>query len=127
MMIQQHFQSDCAVACLAMFLGVKYEDVAKHCHGFELVTFGLCGKRTYDIADLFGADILWRDVSKLDYSKPAVLSVPSLNIPGGRHSVYWDGKTIFDPNVGRPDKRTYTTENAWDYALDGYQRDESEG
>lgn len=123
-LITQKFDSDCAVACLAMFLGVKYDAVAKHCHGFELVTFGLCGKRTYDIAELFGSDILWRDVSKLNYARPAVLTVPSLNIPGGRHSVYWDGSRLYDPNDGRPHKRVYDADSAWSKATDGYQRDE---
>jgi hypothetical protein len=122
--VQQHFKSDCAVACLAMFLGEKYEAIAKHCHGFELVSFGLSAERTDDIADLFGADLIWRDPSKLDRSRPAVLSVPSLNLDGSRHSVFWDGQALHDPNEFRPGKRCYTAAAAWQQAIDGYQRDE---
>jgi hypothetical protein len=39
--IQQKFTADCAVACLAMFLGIKYEDVLRHVSGHELTLGGL--------------------------------------------------------------------------------------
>jgi hypothetical protein len=39
--IQQKFAADCAVACLAMFLGVEYEDVLRHVSGHELTLSGL--------------------------------------------------------------------------------------
>jgi hypothetical protein len=34
-LIQQKFAADCAVACLAMFLGLEYEDVLRHVGRFD--------------------------------------------------------------------------------------------
>jgi len=123
-MIAQKFDSDCAVACLAMFLGVTYESVAKHCHGFEMVTFGLGSERVDDIAGLFKTEIIYLDISRLDRSKPAVLTVPSLNTHGTKHAVYWDGSALHDPNTGRSGKHAYDADRAWSKGLYGYQKDE---
>jgi ABC-type molybdate transport system ATPase subunit len=35
-----------------------------------------------------------------DLSKPSLLIVPSLNIKDRQHTIYWDGKNIFDPATG---------------------------
>ena len=50
--IQQKFTADCAVVCLAMFLGVEYEDVLRHVSGHELTLGGLTMRLSY-IARLF--------------------------------------------------------------------------
>lgn len=122
MLIQQRFTSDCAVACLAMFLGVDYEEIVKHCTGYELVNNGLANAREAYIARMFKVELEFLDRTKLDRKKPAVLTVPSLNSEtGATHALYWNGKRIFDPNQGRQGKRTYTNQSAWEVVIDGYQ------
>ena len=97
----ERFTADCAVACLAMFLGVEYEDVLRHVGGHELTLRGLTNYREAYIARLFEVDISFLDRTKIDRSKPAVLTVPSLNSKTGlTHAVYWDGTRIYDPNQG---------------------------
>jgi hypothetical protein len=46
---------------------------------------------------------LYRDFC---WGRPAVITVPSLNNPGGHHMVYYDGYEVFDPNP--PEKKRYT-------------------
>jgi hypothetical protein len=121
-LIQQKFAADCAVACLAMFLGVEYEDVLRHVGGHELTLGGLTNNREAYIARLFEVEISFLDRTKIDRSKPAVLTVPSLNSKTGlTHAVYWDGTRIYDPNQGRKGKKSYTNQAAWEVAIDGYQ------
>jgi hypothetical protein len=121
--IQQKFAADCAVACLAMFLGVEYEDVLRHVGGHELTLGGLTNYREAYIARLFQVEISFLDRIKIDRSKPAVLTVPSLNSKTGlTHAVYWDGTRVYDPNQGRESKKSYTSEAAWEVAIKGYQR-----
>ena len=119
----ERFTADCAVACLAMFLGVEYEDVLRHVGGHELTLRGLTNYREAYIARLFEVEISFLDRTKIDRSKPAVLTVPSLNSKTGlTHAVYWDGTRIYDPNQGCKGKKTYTSQAAWEVAIDGYQR-----
>jgi len=121
--VQQKFNSDCAVACMAMFLDVDYEDVVRHCAGYELVSCGLTNHRERYIAGLFEVEIVFRDRTKLDRSQAAVLTLPSLNSDKpSTHAVYWDGTRVHDPNHGRPGKRIYTNQSAWEVVIDGYQR-----
>lgn len=126
-LIRQRFNGDCQVCCLAMFLSVDYETVAKHVWGSELV-FGLADSRAEHIASLFEVEIVRRDVSKLRRRSPAVLTVPSLNnTDGSLHVVYWDGKRIWDPNHGVTGKKTYTNQRAWEVATEGFQRVRKKG
>jgi hypothetical protein len=69
---QQKFTADCAVACLAMFLGVEYEDVLRHVDGHELTLGGLTNSREAYIARLFEVEI-----SFLDRTRSIVPSQPS--------------------------------------------------
>lgn len=129
-LIQQKFSSDCGVACLAMFLGRPYEDVAVHCSGWELMRHGLSGPRVDFLTCLFGVEINYRHPDVIDWTKPAVLSVTSLNVDGA-HAVYWDGERINDPNEGKPGKRAYSEDinkrgprGAKEKTFVGYQRAE---
>lgn len=129
--IQQKFGSDCAVACLAMFLGVPYDRVALHVTGWELVEHGLTGPRVDFLAGLFGVEIRYRAPEIIDWERPAVLSVPSLN-NGGAHAVFWDGVRFWDPQEGNAGKRAYSPEasshgprSVRDKCFVGYQRCEA--
>ena len=122
-LIQQKFAADCAVTCLAMFLGVEYEDILRHVGGHELTLGGLTKSREAYIAQLFEVEISFLDRTKIDRSRPAVLTVPSLNSKTGlTHGVYWDGTRVYDPNQGRKGKKSYTSQAAWKVAIAGYQR-----
>jgi hypothetical protein len=122
-MIAQRFEYDCSVCCLAMFLGVDYETIARHCSGAEMVMYGLTDHREQHIAGLFGATLVFRDRELIDRARPAVLTVPSLNSGRGvsTHALYWDGKRVHDPNQHRKGKRAYTNQAAWEVCTDGYQ------
>ncbi|HKJ74548.1 MAG TPA: hypothetical protein VKA19_10565 [Alphaproteobacteria bacterium] len=123
--IQQKFTSDCAVACLAMFLDVAYEDVARHCSGAELVWAGLAPSREAYICGLFDVEVVRRDRTLVDWAGPAILTVPSLNSPkGSTHAVYWDGRRVWDPNHGRPGRKAYTNQAAQEVAITALQRAE---
>ncbi len=122
-LIQQKFKADCAVASLAMFLGVDYEAVLRHCSGHELALNGLSNGREKFIAEAFEVPIKFLDRTKLERSKPADLTLPSLHSErGSTHPVFWDGKRVWDPNKGRPGKKSYANQMAWEVVIDGYQR-----
>jgi len=81
--IPQRMPADCAIAALAMFLGVTYEDIARHCTGAELVISGLSWVRENHILQLFKTPCDVFDRTVMDWNNPAILSVPSLNEPDG--------------------------------------------
>ena len=122
--VQQRMPADCAVATLAMFLGVTYEKIACHCTGAELVLSGLPWVRENHILKLFKTPCDVFDRSVMDWTKPAILSVPSLNEGSGvSHSVYWDGQRVWDPQHGRKGKSSYTNQMARELAVTGIQRE----
>ena len=122
-LIQQRFPADCAVASLAMFLDVAYEDVARHCMGYELAQSGLSWVREDYILRLFKTPCDVFDCRIMDWSQPAILSVPSLNEPNGAsHSIYWDGRRAWDPQQGRKGKGSYSNQMARELAVTGIQR-----
>ncbi len=121
--VQQQFDADCAVATMAMFLGVSYETIARHCTGAEMVFSGLSWIEENRILHLFKTPCDVFDRRVMDWSKPAILSVPSLNeAEGVTHSIYWDGQRAWDPQQGRKGKAFYTNQMAQEVAVTGIQR-----
>lgn len=53
----------------------------------------------YYVSPEFSRDLLW--------GRPCMMSVPSLNTPGGWHLLYYDGERVYDPQNGRRNKRYY--------------------
>jgi len=126
--VQQRMPADCAVAALAMFLNLAYEDIARHCTGAELVDSGLTWIRENYILNLYKTPCDVFDKTVMDWSKPAILSVPSLNeAEGVTHSVYWDGRRIWDPQQGRAGKVAYRNQMAREVAITGIQRADEKG
>lgn len=120
--VQQRMPADCSVAAIAMFLGRPYEDIAEHCSGIELTRVGLTWVREDFIFRLFNVevDVFAREV--MDWSEPAILSVPTLNeAEGGTHSIYWDGSRVWDPQMGRPGKSSYTNQRAKEFVITAIQ------
>ena len=116
--IQQRMPADCTVATLAMFLGKTYEDIARHCSGAELVQYGLPWHREHYICRLFKVEVEVVDISLMNWQRAAILTVPSLNDGKGQtHSVYWDGKRVWDPQKGREGYGTYTNQRAREFAI----------
>lgn len=124
--VQQKFDADCVVACLAMFLGVEYEEIATHCKGYEIVKFGVSDSVSKRICGMFKIEIEPLHPTVMDWAEPAILTVPSLNqvVDGqtnGTHAIYWDGKRVYDPQKGRKGRKTYTNQAAREYCLYGQQ------
>lgn len=121
--IQQRMPADCAVAALAMFLEKPYEHIAELCSGAELVRLGLSWTRENFILGLFDVEADVYAASLIDWSQPAILSVPTLNeAEGGSHSIYWDGNRVWDPQMGREGKSSYTNQQAKEFAITAIQR-----
>jgi hypothetical protein len=108
-LVRQRMKSDCAICTIAMALGRSYEDVlvaALNARAFKPEE----GTRSeYSIIEQFGLEqmkdfrILHRGqlapefFLHFSWGRRAILAVPSLNIEGGFHSVYWNGSQLFDP------------------------------
>lgn len=121
--VQQRMPADCVVATLAMFLGRSYEDIARHCNGAELVSYGLPWVRERHICELFKIEVELVDISLLDWRRAAILTVPSLNDGKGQiHSVYWDGRRAWDPQQGREGYAAYTNQRAREFAITAIRR-----
>lgn len=118
MLIVQRTPTQCVIATIAMATGRPYDEVlaaalasnefdeALGCKseakvlehlgysnrfedGFPVGDFRWMLK-AYQISAEFFRDQAW--------GRRAIMAVPSLNITGGSHSVYWDGYSVFDPN-----------------------------
>lgn len=46
-------------------------------------------------------------------SVPGILSMPSLNKPGGAHATFYDGRNIWDPLYGKESKKFYEPTLEW--------------
>ncbi len=113
-LIQQREKSDCGVATVAMLAGVSYE-VALQALGKHYQP-GV-GTRYFDMAlNRLGYFSEWRDgvpvgdymnvhsdilqpwyFKRLAWGHKAMIIVPSLNIEGGHHILYYDGDNVWDP------------------------------
>lgn len=128
-LIKQKGPSDCAICCLSMLTGIPHGKVIKlvgDCWhpkmgmanteksleriGFrmkrtkhptlpawrvEYLDFKPLRGKPYEISAEYWRDQIW--------GRRALLSVPSLNNPGGSHMVYWHYDRLFDPSP----KKTY--------------------
>lgn len=104
--VYQRTSSDCVVCCLAMYLGVSYEEaramVQDHPGG------GVCFNQAVEALRKRG-----RSARRSVYffsGFPAILDLPSLNLVGRMHACYWDGEKAWDPNAGKSDRLVWTTE-----------------
>lgn len=131
-LIKQKTGSDCAVCSMAMLTGIPYKKVyqilekdgsyveGKGMQDTESALLALGLRREYKrhprVRKAFVetyADFkhMWKpwEISPQYYrqqlwGRRALLSVPSLNNPGGSHMIYWHYDRIYDPSP----KKTYT-------------------
>lgn len=120
-LVRQREKSDCVIACLAMLTSRDYDDVKSAVGDLYTPDVGVrpeyealkrlgfveemdlpkiegdfkCYHCPYPISAIFFRQLLW--------GRKCLLSVPSLNIEGQWHMVYYDGRTVFDPSP----KKTY--------------------
>lgn len=117
--IQQRTPHDCAVAAMAMLTGKTWEEthaIIGHLVDYEGERRGMrdeqqalkllgfdyrfengrpvgdisCMRRPFGIAADFYRQFAW--------GRRALMSVPSLNRPGGWHMIFWDGARVYDPS-----------------------------
>jgi hypothetical protein len=113
-LIKQRTDTDCNLCCLAMALGITYEEMESCLTLADAPTLAKSGmsnpmedrllavkgyvpeahfRRLYPQSHLvqthFLRHILW--------GRRAVLTVMSKNNNDGMHAIYWDGKALFDP------------------------------
>lgn len=124
-LVTQRTPNDCVIATIAMATGRPYDEVLRvgiECGAYVegkgtrgdskiLEALGLshefengrpvgdivCKHRPHCLSAEFFRDLAW--------GRRAIFTVPSLNIEDGHHSVYWDGREVFDPNP--PGKKRY--------------------
>ncbi|MFL5785879.1 MAG: hypothetical protein ACJ76H_14775 [Bacteriovoracaceae bacterium] len=104
--VPQRSDYDCTIATIAMWTRLEYDQV-------ELVALKNGWSRTSGLLSGIQDKVL-RDLGILPYTLfnnwtgvPGLLSVPSLNVEGGAHAVYFDGQHIIDPQRGRSGKKAY--------------------
>lgn len=113
MLVQQREKSDCAICTIAMALSKSYEAVMAAAIEAKAYEAGIGTRAEYAIIERFGF-VQMRDFRALhrggkggilsaeffrhfSWGRRAILAVPSLNIEGSFHSVYWTGSELFDP------------------------------
>lgn len=106
-LVPQRKRDDCSICCIAMALGMPWEEVHEvasktkrgYVEGYGTRSVGaVLSQLGYD-TKTYAADepefppillhLLW--------GRRAILSLPSLNGWNGWHDVYWDGFEVFDP------------------------------
>lgn len=111
-MLKQRNNYDCGICCLAMAFGVSYEQMRDRAGVVD--SRGLSDETEERIIRSFGYGFrsfykwwyeknggnFWRELK----NKRALISLPSLNLEGEYHLVYWDGKNLLDPS----NLKTYT-------------------
>lgn len=122
--VNQQLDDDCAICGICMATGEPWEKVmqialrlkeyrpGRGTYNMESIMKELGYNYSWDSSDL-NADITgiyvpesmnasWLTRHFL-WGRRALVSVPSLNEPGGWHVVYWDGYKVYDPS----NKKTY--------------------
>lgn len=112
-LIQQRGNHDCSLASIAMALGyseweacwtdVDLEEVvaSRGVNDIEpwLLKKGL--KRLEHWIEVHTYGDRNHHVAAMLWHRPALVSIASLNERHGGHMVYWDGRTVWDPQSGR--------------------------
>jgi hypothetical protein len=109
--VPQRGNWDCVLASVAMWTKKTYEEVMGV---FEKLGYsyrhldsqqGCSSVESYKLLKKVGVEPFVID--EAFGSVPGMLSLPSLNRRGGAHAVFYDGRNIYDPQYGKPDKDYY--------------------
>lgn len=100
--IEQKTECDCMVCCVAMLMGWAYEEAARY---FPPKAVEETGYRWGMLVPYLRANghcfvyYLEDMLHLVDWDRPAMVDVPSLNAPEkGDHVIYWDGSRVIDPS-----------------------------
>lgn len=115
--VYQRYSNDCAIACLAMLLDLKYSPVRAAVMDYFNNTLKkeFCGMTDDDdiaVAKRFGAVIKSKRVTRRNRRAcidrltgvRAILEVPALDGSGDLHAVFWTGYKLVDP-AGKDSKQ----------------------
>ncbi len=117
-LIKQRNASDCAICCIAMATGKAYEEVLEAAgEDFDperglrsehavLTRLGLSygfekGEPVGDFVSYHRGLLSAEFFRNFAWGRGALVTVPSLNIQGGWHMVFWDGHHVLDPSEGK--------------------------
>jgi hypothetical protein len=100
--VRMRTDCDCMVASMAMLLGWTYEQMAEYFPPKAVKETGYAWQPLIEYLRHAGKVYLIHYPSALlesvDWTKPAVVDVPSLTAPEkGDHIIYWNGTTVIDP------------------------------
>jgi len=108
-MIKQRIPTDCAICTIAMAIERPYEDVMEAAMNSDAWHPEKGMRAEFKVLEHFGFKqmvnfrVMHRGPLAPEYflhfswGRPAILAVPSLNIEGMFHSVYWSGTELHDP------------------------------
>jgi len=120
--VSQKDNADCAVCCLAMYMGVDYEELLEalpflvtktqkgglYTEQLQMIMAVWSGRPVSIIHNHYDKDReKTKQILKMLDGTPAILSARSLNYPSMGHAVYWDGSKIHDPS----NKKKYNKSN----------------
>jgi hypothetical protein len=102
-LIKMRAVGECGPACLATIVGAELDDVVAWAHARERsYSYGTAALNDDDMLEYLhehGYPDARQATSALE--PPAILTVPSLNVPGLLHFVVWDEeRQIVDPSLG---------------------------
>lgn len=108
--VSQEHEKTCGVACFAMVTGLSYED--------SLEKFPRAREEGVTLEDLYaqlygiGAKPIKYATTCMPAERLFIISVPSINIPGGGHWLVADSRRgaermIYDPNLGSHRRISY--------------------
>ena len=101
MIIKMRTNCDCMVAVLAMLLNCSYEEAGEYFPPKAIKHTGYRWEWLIPYLSKCGVHLTWfeqRTIHLVDWTKPAMVDVPSLTTDIGDHIIYWDGEKVIDPS-----------------------------
>jgi hypothetical protein len=106
-LVNQKYDWDCYIACLAMFLDSPYSEIFEAYHNLIDKKYynGITDKQASDLLKIAGVKPIIK--SKIIQGVKGIVTVPSLNDENGFHVIYFNGKRFLDPNHSVEGKKFY--------------------
>jgi len=98
-LIQQRYKGDCAVASLAMFLGITYDEILEHFvkELEDQFSDGIWNSKVFEVAKKYGVELTCI-YKEFDLTRRSLVIVPSLIAKDRQHTIFWDGDNVYDPS-----------------------------
>lgn len=97
---------DCMVACFAMIMNWTYEKAKDYFPDRATYYTGYRWEFLIPFLKANGIYFNWfpeNALDRVDWSKPAMIDVPSLTAPEkGDHIIFWTGTKVIDPSIKTP-------------------------